>query len=142
MDKPLLNELLPLFAKQLESALRADGDVDLADQVPKLRIWGQCGCGDDFCASFYTGPAPNGAWADEGDADSVPAAAEGVIALDIVDARIRYVEVHDNDQVKAALKAFRVAPSLAKPTVGCRVRGPEAPNLGVISYATSFRSLP
>jgi hypothetical protein len=55
-------ELLPAFAAELERALRADGKDELADQVAGLVIESLCGCGDDFCSSFYTGVRPVGAW--------------------------------------------------------------------------------
>jgi hypothetical protein len=99
-------ELLPAFAAELERALRADGKDELADQVAGLVIESLCGCGDDFCSSFYTGVRPVGAW---GPAlrNVTPAVATGMVILDVVDDRIRYVEVLDRGDVKAVLEALR-----------------------------------
>jgi hypothetical protein len=41
--------------------LLAETLPELAVQVPTLKIVGGCGYCDDFCASFYTQPKPNGA---------------------------------------------------------------------------------
>lgn len=44
----------PVFAHQLKDALLRDNERDLAAQVGDLRVVNGCGCGDDFCQSFYT----------------------------------------------------------------------------------------
>jgi hypothetical protein len=98
----LLVDLLPAFAAELEHALRADRDDDLGEQVGSLLVESLCGCGDDFCSSFYTGARPDGAWGPS--LRSVtPAIATGMVVLDVVDDVIRYVEVLHRDDVKAAL---------------------------------------
>ena len=57
---PLMVDVVPELAAEMERELRASGDVELADQVAGLRMIKSCGCGDDFCASFYTVPIPKG----------------------------------------------------------------------------------
>jgi len=100
---PLL-DLLPAFAAELEHALRADGEDALAEQVDSLLVESLCGCDDDFCSSFYAGARPDGAWGPS--LRSVtPTVPTGMVILDVVDDRIRYVEVLYRDDVKAALAA-------------------------------------
>lgn len=57
---PLVVDVVPELAEELERELRASGDVDLAHQVAGLRMSKSCGCGDDFCATFYTAATPRG----------------------------------------------------------------------------------
>lgn len=63
-------------------------------------------CGDDFCQSFYVGGAkPRGTWQDEGEYESLELIPEeGMVILDLVDGRIRFVEVLYRDDVEDALK--------------------------------------
>lgn len=60
MSAVALSDLAPRFARELQQGLRDIGDDDLAGQVPGLRISSMCGCGDGFCASFYTTDTPDG----------------------------------------------------------------------------------
>lgn len=53
-------DVVPELAAEIERELRASGDDELAGQVAGLRMTKSCGCGDDFCASFYTAPIPKG----------------------------------------------------------------------------------
>jgi hypothetical protein len=53
---PLMVDVVPELAAEIEQELRASGDAELAEQVARLRMTRSCGCGDNFCASFYTGP--------------------------------------------------------------------------------------
>ncbi len=59
-EAPLMADIVPELAAEMERGLRATGDHELADQVAGLRMVKSCGCGDDFCASFYTVPIPKG----------------------------------------------------------------------------------
>jgi hypothetical protein len=54
----LLTEMLPVLAQELQQLLQAQGQLELATQIPRLAIVERCRCGDDFCASFYTQPKP------------------------------------------------------------------------------------
>jgi hypothetical protein len=54
----LLAETLPELAQGLQRLLWAE----TPESVPTLKIVRGCGCGDDFCASFYTQPKPKGAY--------------------------------------------------------------------------------
>lgn len=105
LPTPLI-DLLPAFAAELEHALGADGEHQLADQVASLVIVFRCGCGDDFCSSFYTGARPNGSWGPSL-RTVTPAVATGMVILDVVDDVIRHVEVLHCDDVKAALIAVQ-----------------------------------
>lgn len=73
------------------------GETGLASQVGELRVVELCGCGDDFCQSFFTAPPPTGGypldrhrnWYPEDDDPGW----DGYLILDVVDERIAYVEV-------------------------------------------------
>ena len=104
--KPLLQAVLPDFTGELSAGLLAIGRRDLADQVPALRIWDRCRCGDSVCTSFYVGPKPAGPWRGEGDHENtVPEVDHGMIVLDVVAGTVRYVEVLDRPEIGAALRA-------------------------------------
>jgi hypothetical protein len=87
-------ERWPVFARQLARALADEGE--LAAQVEGLQVVQVCGCGDDFCQSFYTEPPPEGAFP-EGSYNVVceEPGWEGQLILDVVRGRIAYVEVLD-----------------------------------------------
>ena len=52
-----------------------------------------CGCGDDFCASFYTQPKPKGAYGPGHYTLALETAAQGMLIRDVVDGVISFVEV-------------------------------------------------
>ena len=90
----LLDDTRPLLANEITRALVSQGERGLASQVHTLPIVEPCGCGDDFCISFFTGPRPDRRWADEGDFENIEVAVStGYTILDLVDGIIRYVEV-------------------------------------------------
>ena len=93
-----LVDVLPNFAAELAEALRLENGVVLADQVRELSISAVCGCGDDFCASVYTGPRPDESWGAEH--RNVTPTMAGMVILDVVADRIRFVEVLHRDDVK------------------------------------------
>lgn len=101
-NQHLVADLLPDFASELEKALSEDSEPGLAAQVGSLRIVELCGCNDDFCASFYTGPKPDGGWG-QGHTNVLPSLESGMVVLDVVDGVIRYVEVIDRDDVRSVI---------------------------------------
>lgn len=102
----LLSDVAPEFARELESALRDSGDDDLADQVSALRVIDTSGCGDYFCASFYTDRLPEDAWgAGHEHENVVPDVRRGMVILDVVDRVIRFVEALYRYDVRRALHA-------------------------------------
>lgn len=101
-DRPRVVELLPDLAAELVKALTEAGELELASQVNSLRIVELCGCDDDFCASFYTGPKPDGGWGSN-NKNVVPPIETGMVVLDVVDGIIRYVEIIDRDDVQSAI---------------------------------------
>ena len=116
---PLVN-VLPDFAAELAEALRCEDGSELADQVGGLSITAMCGCGDDFCASFYTGPRPDGPWAAQ-HRNVTPETATGMVILDVVDGRIRFVEVLHREDMKSVISALTEKATEARPTLrrGC-----------------------
>jgi hypothetical protein len=104
-ERPLIGELLAEFSSQLAAALWEADEADLAATLGDTTIWGRCGCGDDFCSSFYTGPTPAGTWQQEGFEyrNVSPSMPTGIVNLDVVDGVIRYVEVLYLSDVKDRL---------------------------------------
>ena len=97
-NKPI-GEIFPSLAQELHSLLVAQGEPDLAAQVSKLRIFDRCRCFDDYCATFYTKPKPEGGFGPGH--RSVPLApTRGEIILDVVDDVIAAVEVFHRDDIR------------------------------------------
>jgi hypothetical protein len=55
----------------------------------------ECGCGDDFCQSFYTRPSPVGAYGSGHRNVGLTPSQSGMLILDVVDDVIMFVEVLD-----------------------------------------------
>jgi hypothetical protein len=95
-EAPLMVDIVPELAAEMERELRASGEAELAEQVAGLRMTRSCGCGDEFCASFYTGPNPKESW--EGDRRAV--ALPNLLILDVRNAEIGFVEVLYRDDLR------------------------------------------
>ncbi len=48
-----LREALPEFVEEIVESLTCSGRPELATQVDSLDLASRCGCGDDFCSTFY-----------------------------------------------------------------------------------------
>lgn len=59
-EAPLMLDVVPELAEEIERGLRDSGHADLAEQVAGLRMLKSCPCGDDFCATFRTVAVPEG----------------------------------------------------------------------------------
>ena len=96
--KPLLlSAVLPALADELAQLLRGAGRVDLAAQVPLLKLKSRCDCGDDFCATIDTRA---GRPADSIDLEP----SEGMIIVDVDDQeRILGIEILDRPEYKTAV---------------------------------------
>ena len=96
--KPLLlSAVLPALADELAQLLRGAGRVDLAVQVPSLKLKSRCDCGDDFCATIDTRA---GRPADSIDLEP----SEGMIIVDVDDQeRILGIEILDRPEYKTAV---------------------------------------
>jgi hypothetical protein len=90
----LVSDRWPGLAAELASALRAIGEDGLAAQVAHLKV-DRCGCGDDFCQSFYTQPPPAGAYGPGHRNIVLSPDRSGLLVLDVVDDVIMFVEVVD-----------------------------------------------
>jgi len=100
-----LVDVLPAFAVELQRLLTEGGESELAALVPGLSIIGRCDCGDDFCATFYTQPKPEGAYG-PGHRNVVLAPEAGTIILDVVADEITCVEVLDRPDIRELLLAL------------------------------------
>ena len=76
--------------------------MELAAQVKRLVIVDRCRCGDDFCASFYTQPKPEGAYG-LGHRSMELEPAEGMLILDLVNGTIVQVEVLYRNEIRDKL---------------------------------------
>ena len=92
-EPPLVSDQWPLLAAELVTALREEGESDLAGRVDTLRVLRQCGCDDDFCQSFHTAPEPTGAYGPGHRNVCLSPSEPGYLILDVVNDAIMYVEV-------------------------------------------------
>jgi hypothetical protein len=104
MSAPLLIDVVPELALELERLLIQDGESGLAACVSRLRIVDRCRCEDDFCASFYTAPRPIGAFG-PGHRTVALAAETGYLNVDAIGPDIVQVEVLFRDELKARIHA-------------------------------------
>ncbi|MEU6788509.1 hypothetical protein ABZ912_55780 [Nonomuraea angiospora] len=91
-EQPLVRELFPGLVTELIACLREEGEEYLAISAWDIRLYEDCGCGDDFCQSFYTAERPPGAYG-PGHRNVLLTPAEGDLILDVVEERIVFVEV-------------------------------------------------
>lgn len=102
MNKPLLREILPEFAVELETLLRKENYIEYAEQIAFLRITERCRCEDNFCGMFYTQPRPQSLTT--GKLSTIdPHSKHGMILLEIVEESIAAVEVLFRPDVRKAL---------------------------------------
>jgi hypothetical protein len=94
-EPPLVSIRWPRLAAELTTALREADESNLIYQVDNLRVLGECGCGDDFCQSFYTQPPPAGAYGPGHRNVGLSPSESGMLVLDVVDDVIMFVEVID-----------------------------------------------
>jgi hypothetical protein len=100
----LLSEILPALARELERLLIQANENALSAQVHTLTIVDRCRCGDDFCATLYSEPRPQGSYGpNHRNVELNPA--EGMIILDVVGTKIACVEVLYRDEIRKALHA-------------------------------------
>jgi hypothetical protein len=100
----LLFETFPALAQELERLLIETNQPALSAQIGTLTIVDRCRCGDDFCATFYTEPRPQGSYGpNHRNVELSPA--KGMIILDVVGAKIACVEVLYRDEIRKDLHA-------------------------------------
>jgi hypothetical protein len=98
-----LGEALPEFCDELKSLLLEAGEPQLAEQVSSLQIEDRCRCGDDFCATFYTGSKPEGSYGPQ-HRNIVLSPVKGMLILDVVADEIKCVEVLYRDELRLSLE--------------------------------------
>jgi hypothetical protein len=85
----------PKLSSELRDALIAEAQAGLANSVDALEVVQRCGCGDDFCQSFYTADPPDGVFGPGHRNVLLDPPWTGMLILDVVDDAIVYVEVLD-----------------------------------------------
>ncbi len=114
-NQTLVSDALPAFAAELQRLLTEAGEPELAAQVPGLVILERCRCDDDFCATFYTQPKPEGAYG-PGHRNVALTPEEGMLILDVVGGKIACVELLYRDEIRRKLDAvFSGTPILQTP---------------------------
>lgn len=92
VERPLVVDVFPDLANELQHRLFALEEPHLAESVPGLRVVDRCRCGDDFCATFYTAPPPSGSYGpSHRNIDLNPD--EGMVILDVVDEKVACIEI-------------------------------------------------
>jgi hypothetical protein len=103
-DPLLLRTALPGFCEEVKGLLEQENESGLASQVADLLIVDRCRCGDDFCATFYTQPKPDGAYG-PGHRCLEVEPKRRMIILDVLGEKIAQVEMLYRDEIRAALIA-------------------------------------
>jgi hypothetical protein len=85
--RPLVRDVLPGLADELERSLGELGRPELARQVGSLRLWAVCPCEVEGCGSFFTA-LPMKRWFRRGRDVAV-----GEIVVNTIDGDIVFVEV-------------------------------------------------
>jgi hypothetical protein len=101
----LLVDCMPEFSDELRSLSIQAGRPDIAEQIGRMLLLDRCRCGDDFCATFYTGPKPGGGYGPNHENIEL-AAEEGMIILDLVDGGVQCVEVLYRDEIRSRLQTL------------------------------------
>ena len=100
---PLVADILPELANQLEALLRERGEPFLAEQIAGLEIRSVCRCGNEHCGSFYTTDRPMKRWFRRGRQVALSKGLPGSVVLDVVGGEIVYIEVLFWDEVRDAV---------------------------------------
>jgi hypothetical protein len=99
---PLLADVLPEVAAEVQELAERTGDPGLPEQVSTLRIFDRCRCGEETCATFYTAPRPSNGWGPRHTNVDLDANA-GMMVLDLVDGSIVCVEVLNREDIRGRL---------------------------------------
>lgn len=106
-EQPLLADLAPAFARELEQLLARQEQRRLAASVPTLRVVELCSCSKPNCSTFYVIPRFIVAWRWPGGGKTLALdAGEGTVSVDVVEDKIALVEVLDRPDVGAALSGI------------------------------------
>ena len=92
-----LRDVLPGLASELARLLRAEGELELAEQVASLEVVDRCRCDNASCATIYTVPKPEGAWG--ANHYNLILNTKGLTVLDVLDDRIVCIEILDRDEI-------------------------------------------
>jgi hypothetical protein len=95
--------LAPEFAEELAALLLVENETALADQLLSAAIVARCECDDEFCASFYTAPRPDGAYG-PGHENVLLEPRVGMVVLDVVQGRLMQVEVLYHPEFRRRLR--------------------------------------
>ena len=97
-----IRDLAPEFAEELAALLIAEDEPELAAQMLDVEVVARCSCEEEFCASFYTAPVPEGGY-DDG-MQVGPLSGGGAANVDVADGRLMHVEVINNPEFRRRLR--------------------------------------
>ncbi|WP_225992509.1 hypothetical protein [Actinomadura montaniterrae] len=92
-EYPLIRDVFPDLIAELTDLLESEGERELAICAWDLRLVDECGCGDDFCQSIHTAEHPREQPYGPGYRCVPLSPSKGMLVLDVVDARIMYIEI-------------------------------------------------
>jgi hypothetical protein len=108
MNRKLLKDCLPDFARELELLLINEQDPELAQQVELMQVdVDTCGSDDDFCSMLCTGFKPKNGWG-RGDTSIVLKPEQGNVLLNMLDCDITAVEVFFRKDIQEKVKQLRM----------------------------------
>ncbi|MFE3196491.1 hypothetical protein [Embleya sp. NPDC059237] len=100
-----LSEVFPEFYIELIRLLHEESEHSLAGDLHMVRFHDWCECTDDFCQSFRTAPAPDGAFGPGhrtlcllGEKDNA------MINIDLVHESVAYIEVIGRPKLKSQFR--------------------------------------
>jgi hypothetical protein len=109
-EAPLLADVAPQFARELESLLKGRGKPGLAESVSDLGIVELCRCADPNCASVYVVPSSLVSWRWPDHGETLPLfAARGTVNVDVIEGELVLVEALDRPDLTAALLAANIS---------------------------------
>ncbi len=91
----LLRDIYPALVRELVRLLESEGERELAIVAHDVRMYGPCGCSDDFCQSIRTSDHPQGQPYGEGHRCVPLLPVQGMLNLDVVHGRIAFIEILD-----------------------------------------------
>jgi hypothetical protein len=107
-ELPLVQEVLPEVATELEDLIRHHERIDLATAVNELRVYKLHECSDDFCASFWTAEPPLGSSGVES-----LGGFKSITAIDVLGEQIVFVELLIHDPDEAARTRARIVSAIS-----------------------------
>jgi hypothetical protein len=99
---PVFAEHFPEVAQEVADLLLKANEPNLASQIPQLRVWDRCRCGDSFCSTIYIRPKPKGTYPANCRTVDLDAS-NGMNIVDIVGEEVACIEILHRDKTRERL---------------------------------------